>query len=177
MKSEPATIRRLSEIGLFGGRRRFPDRQPALRPQGLFAQVQPQQNQLPHRGAFLRYAVRRRRKKGEQSAPRPWTPVILSRPSSAGRPSATAVCRMPLVPLTLPQAATSAKRHRNPEWYPGNGRSLSELSLTLQPGGLPTGYVPRTSGPAKELNMDLVKELGDYMRDVAVYETERRTRQ
>lgn len=44
--------------------------------------------------------------------------------------------------------------------------ALSELSLKCNPADSRRALY-LVSGPAKELNMDMVKELGDYMRDVA----------
>ncbi len=69
----------------------------------------------------------------------------------------------------LPQIGSSDFRKKGTEIQRGiqaMDEAISELSLRCNPVDARRALY-LVSGPAKELNMDLVKELGDYMRDIS----------
>ncbi len=75
----------------------------------------------------------------------------------------------PLPLLRIPFARTRDFRKKSTETHKGiqaMDKALSELSLRCNPADAGRALY-LLSAPAKEMNMDMVKELGDYLRDIA----------
>ena len=74
-----------------------------------------------------------------------------------------------ILPLIRPFRQTQHFRKKSADTHKGiqaMDEALSELSLTCNPRDANRALY-LLSAPAKEMNMDLVKELGDYLRDIA----------
>ena len=74
-----------------------------------------------------------------------------------------------MLPLIRPFRQTQHFRKKSADTHKGiqaMDEALSELSLTCNPRDANRALY-LLSAPAKEMNMDLVKELGDYLRDIA----------
>lgn len=74
--------------------------------------------------------------------------------------------RLPLVKLAFGLTSFRKKSTETHKGIQAMDETLSELSIKCNPGDA-AGALYLVSAPAQEMNVDLIKELGDYLRDIA----------